>query len=325
MDQINLPEGDRIYDLYTGVYKPQVMRIALTLDIFSPMKAGPATADKIAHGCHCEKTGMLHLLDYLSSINVLLKHADNYSLSPEAATFLVRGEKSYAGDLIIDFINPAPWDSVMQSVQTGEPRNVDKEIHFAEDAWIESFRSNRIKSSRDMWATVNINPAESLRYQMLDVACGCAIKSLVLVKQSPGIFLTCLDTDLVLESARNLAARWGVLSQVRFTPDNLLTADIGIDVYDCCLLGQITHYLTRFQNKDLFMRIFNALREGGSLVLDVPMSSDRLDESSSFLSLLLWANSGGCTYEFEEYRCWLLEAGFTIVKQHSDRLLSAVR
>jgi 3-hydroxy-5-methyl-1-naphthoate 3-O-methyltransferase len=325
MDQIKLPEGDRIYDLYTGVYKPQVIRIALTLDIFSPLKAGPATADSIARACHCEKKGIHHLLDYLSSINLLLKDGEEYSLTAEAATFLVRGEKSYTGDLIIDFISPAPWDSVMESIHTGEPRNVDKEVHFAQDAWIESFRSNRIQTSLDMWSEVKIIPEGTMRVHLLDIACGCAIKSMVLVKQSPGVVLTCLDTALVLESARDLATRWGILPRVRFIPDNLLTADIGINLYDCCLLGQITHYLTQHQNKDLFKRIYEALREGGVLVLDVPMSSDRLDESSSFLSLLLWANSGGCAYRFEDYRSWLMEAGFIKIKQHSERLLSALR
>jgi len=140
-------------------------------------------------------------------------------------------------------------------------------------------------------------------------------------KKSPGVFLTCLDTPLVLESARNLASRWGILPQVRFIPDDLLTADFGLDLFNCCLLGQVTHYLTQRQNKELFRRIFKALREGGILVLDVPMSTGRLDESSSFVSLFLWANSGGYAYRFEEYHSWLLEAGFTGVRQYSERLL----
>jgi hypothetical protein len=212
--QKRLPEGDRIYDLYTGVYKPHIIRLALTLDIFTPLKAGPAGADTIAQACHCEERGIRHLLDYLTSINVLVKDGAAYALSVEAVTFLVRGEKAYAGDLIMDFISSAPWDSMQESIRTGRPRNIDREIHFAQDAWIESFRSNRIQSSLDMWSAVGIIPEKSLRLQLLDIACGCAIKSMVLVKQSPEVFLTCLDTALVLEAARDLAVCWGVLSQI---------------------------------------------------------------------------------------------------------------
>jgi hypothetical protein len=39
--------------------------------------------------------------------------------------------------------------------------------------------------------------------------------------------------------------------------------------------------------------------------------------------LLLWANSGGRAYSFEEYRSWLSNTGFGQVDQLSERLLAA--
>jgi hypothetical protein len=62
-------------------------------------------------------------LYYLTSLNVLARQDDEYSLSPEAATSLVRGKKSYIGDLIIDFTGPVPWDSIRESIRSGSPRN----------------------------------------------------------------------------------------------------------------------------------------------------------------------------------------------------------
>jgi SAM-dependent methyltransferase len=324
MEQNNFPEGDRIYDLYTGVYKPQIIRIALELDVFTPLNAGPAKAEFVAQICKCEVVGIRHLLDYLASLTVLEKKDDKYSLSCEAATFLVRGKKAYTGDLIMNFVGPAPWESIQESVQSGHPQNIDLEIHFAQDAWIESYRAVRIPSGLAMWTKAGIIPEPSLRVQLLDLACGCAIKSMVLAQRSPNVKITCLDTALVLEVARDLAERWGVLSQVYFLPDNLLTADLGEAKYDVCLLGQITHYLTNQQNSDLFNHINKALIPGGKLVLDVPMETTQLDESSSFLSLLLWANSGGRAYTFDEYCSWLMEAGFNSIHPLTERLLLAV-
>jgi len=325
MNQNIIPDGDRIYDLYTGVYKPQIIRIALELDIFTPLKAHSAKAGAIAQACQCEATGIYHLLNYLTSIHVLIMDGDEYSLSPEAATFLVRGEKTYTGNLIMDFIGPSPWESLRESIRTGQTRKIDLEIHFTQDAWIESYREARVASSLEMWTKAGVPIGPSLHLSLLDIACGCAIKSLVLAKESPYVELTCLDTAQVLGVARDLAQRWGVLSQVRFRVDDLLTANLGESKYDACLLGQITHYLTGQQNRDLYHRIYQALAAGGKLVLDVPMRPAQPDESSSFLSLILWANSGGRAYPFEEYRTWLLEAGFTRVFQFSERLLTAVR
>ncbi len=324
MNAFKLPEGDRIYDLFTGVYKPQVIRVALALDIFSLIEAGRSKAEEIAQACKCNVEGIHRLLDYLASLQVLAKQGDDYALTPDAAAFLVRGKKSYAGDLIMDFTGPAPWESLIETIRSGQARKIDLDIHFAQDAWIESYRSVRIPSSLDMWAKIGIIPAEDLHLKLLDIACGCAIKSLVLAQKSHGVKLTCLDTPLVLEPARDLARRWDVLPQVRFVADDLLTAELGEGVYDACLLGQITHYLTREQNISLFSRIHRALVPGGKLVLDVPMEAEQLDEGSSFLSLLLWANSGGRAYSYEKYRSLILDAGFRSVVQHSERLLSAM-
>ena len=176
-----------------------------------------------------------------------------------------------------------------------------------------------------MWTKAGITPERFSRLRILDLACGCAIKSMVLVRESVNVELTCLDSPMVLQVAQDLAERWGISSQVRFMPDNLLSADLGEALYDACLVGQITHYLTEQQNNDLYKRIYRALIPKGVLLVDVPMATAQLNEGSSFLSLLLWANSGGRAYTFEEYHSWLLASGFVTIHQLSERLLSAVR
>jgi SAM-dependent methyltransferase len=325
MAQTDVPEGDHIYDLYTGAYKPHIIRAALELDVFSPLATGPASAQAVAQACQCDPEGIHRLLDYLAGLKVLAKRAEEYSLSPDADSFLVRGQKAYAGDIIMHFAGSVPWDGMLASIRDGQPRVMDHEIHFAQDAWIESYRAARIPSSLEMWSKAGIVVDETTHLRILDVACGCAIKSLVLAQRSPCVQVSCLDQPLVLETARDLAERLGLLSQVKLMPDNLLTADLGQALYDACLVGQVTHYLTEKQNRDLFSRTYQALVPGGKLVLDVPMGTEQPDETGSFLSLVLWANSGGRAYTFEEYREWLLDAGFVQVSQLSPRALLALR
>jgi hypothetical protein len=85
-----------VYDLFWGIFKPRLFRLALQLDLFTPLAAGEATAEQVAQSCHCHSAGIKHLLDYLCSLHVLERHEDLYALTPRAATFLDRGGQAYA-------------------------------------------------------------------------------------------------------------------------------------------------------------------------------------------------------------------------------------
>jgi cyclopropane fatty-acyl-phospholipid synthase-like methyltransferase len=161
--------------------------------------------------------------------------------------------------------------------------------------------------------------------RILDIACGCAIKSLALAQASPNVRVTCLDSADVLAVARDLAKRMGVEPQVVFRPADLLDADLGEDRFDAALCGQITHYLTPEQNAGLFRRIYSALSLNGVLVLDCPMAKNEPAETASLLTLMLWANSDGAAHSFETYRGWLGDAGFRQTRQLSERWLVAVK
>ncbi len=312
-----------VYDLYTGVFRPQIIRLALQVDVFTPLADGPADAATVARACGCSPAGVAHLLDVLASAQVLTRQEGCYALTPSAATFLVRGRPAYAGDLILAWTGPSIWESVQRAVHTGRPAPLEE--YHEQDAWLESYSEGRIAYSREMWQAAGIRPQPDTPRRLLDIACGCAVKSLALAQQDPALRVTCVDTPRVLPVARDLAGRMGVLGQATFVEADLLTADFGTEHYDLCLLGQITHYLTPAQNQDLFRRVHAALRPGGTLVLDVPMTGEQASGWTQMVSLLLWANGGGGTHSFEKYCAWLEVAGFGQVRSLSERWLAAVK
>lgn len=315
----NLPNPDLIYDLFGGIFKPQFIRIALQLDVFTPLAEHPSTAEQIAQACGCDSTGIKFLLDNLCAAQLLTLEDNRYSLTLDAATFLVRGRKAYAGDMILDYTDPVLYASIAQSIRSGQPKWLNE--NFVQDAWLESYSQTRVPKSLEMWRAAGIPTDKPLH--LLDLACGCAIKSFALAQASPRVRVTCLDSADVLDVARDLAARMGLTSRVTFLPADILTADLGASLFDLALVGQITHYLTPDQNRALFRRIHSALTDGGSLVIDCPMSQETPPESFAFLSLFLWANSGGAAHSFETYRGWLDETGFQTVVQLSERWLAA--
>ncbi len=309
-----------IYDLFGGIFKPQFIRIALLLDVFTPL-AHPSTAEQIAQACHSDSTGIKILLDYLSAVGLLERDNDRYSLTLTAETFLARGRKAYAGDMILDYTDPKMYDSILESIRTGQPRSLNE--NFVQDAWLESYSQTRIPKSLEMWKAAGVEISDDKPLRLLDLASGCAIKSFALAQASPNVHVTCLDSADVLDVARDLATRMGLASRVTFLPADLFTADLGASLFDLALIGQITHYLTPAQNRDLFQRIHSALMDGGTLVIDCPMSKETPTETSAFLTLFLWANSGGKAHSFETYRDWLKDAGFQSIAQLSERWLAA--
>jgi len=315
------PDSNLIYSLYEGSYKPQLIRAALLLDVFSPLAEGAQDAEAIARVLSCDLTGTSLLLDYLTALHLLDKQEKLYRLSPSAATFLVRGEKAYVGDLIMND-SAAVTDALCSALKSD--RTAPYDDHYDQDAWLESYQTSRLDFSRKLWEDVGIWPKAQKGLHLLDIACGCAIKSFVLAKESPNIYITCLDREKVLGVARDLAARWNLLPQVTFLPADLNTANLGKSQYDVCLMGQVTHHLTDAQNRDVFQRIHTALKPGGALVLDVPMGSGQADENTSFLSMALWAMFGGTAYTFADYCDWLKGAGFRDLKHLSERRLIAV-
>lgn len=138
-DSSSPPNSDPIYGLYEGGFLVQVTRLALLLDLFTPLSSGPASAESVALACGASVEGVRATLDYLSSMQVVEHHpmSQTYALTPTTAAFLVPGVKSYTGDWILATTDPATWDKMLQTIRSGKPGGYS--LPWAQDAWLESY------------------------------------------------------------------------------------------------------------------------------------------------------------------------------------------
>ncbi len=318
------PDPDLIYGLYADGFKGQIVRLALLVDVFTPLALGPADARTVAHACRCDESVIRVLLDYLSSLQLLHRRGDTYALTRTAATFLVRGQRTYAGGWVLAETDSKMWDAMLQTLRSGQ-HSYGIDFPWSQDAWLESFRLSRPTESLEMWRAAGIEPGKRTALRVLDLACGCAIKSLVLAQADPTAHITCIDSAEVLEVTRDLADRLHVLPQVTFMPGQLPELNLGEGCYDATLLSQITYSLTPSQNTEIFRRVYKALSPHGILLIDAIMTSNEPSESAALVSLLMHTISGGTTYSFAEYRKCLEEVGFRQVTQISEKWLSAAK
>ncbi|RME42462.1 MAG: methyltransferase domain-containing protein [Chloroflexi bacterium] len=320
-----VPNSDLVYNLYGGGFLGQFTRLALLLDVFTPLSAGPAGAESVAAACNADVTGIRALLDQLCSSEVLEYQPETcaYALTPSAAAFLVRGAKTYAGDWVLANTDPAMWDRMLDTIRSGEPAGYI--LPWAQDAWLESYSPSRAAYSLELWRTVGLETGTNRPLHLLDLACGCGIKTLALAQAHENVHVTCVDSPDVLEVARDLARRLGVEARTAFLPGDILADDFGTERFDAALLGLITYILTPEQNASVFRRAYRALRPGGRLVIDAIMASDRPSEWASRATLLMSTWNGGAAHSFADYRGWLEQAGFRVIVQHNRQWLSAVK
>jgi len=316
-----LPDAELFYGLYDGVFKPQLIRIAIVLGMFAPLSREPLDANELANASGFPVEGIQRLADYLVAAGLLAKSGLRYSLTPTAEKFLVPTSEAYAGDLILGFTGKRFWDSVISSLRSGKPAALLE--RFDQDAWVESYRESRVASSLGMWQAAGIPAPGQFQVRILDLACGCGIKSFILAQTHASVRVTCVDLPTVLEVAQDLAKRMGLEDHVTLIPGDLLSIRLGEGAYEACLAGQITHYLTEDQNQDLYRRVNSALVGGGKFVIDVPMAAEEITEGAAFLSLVLWANSGGTAYAYETYDRLLRASGFRRVERTGERWIVA--
>jgi SAM-dependent methyltransferase len=319
------PNSDPIYGLYDGSFLGQFTRLALLLDVFTPLTSGPATAEKVAASCKASAVGIRPLLDYLSSMKVLEYQTQKgtYALTRTARAFLVRDEKTYAGDWVLANTDPILWDKMLETLRTG--KSTGYTLPWAQDAWLESYSPSRVKYSIELWRTVGIELSHGQPFRMLDLACGCGIKTLAFAQANKPVQVTCVDSESVLEVARDLAMRFDIAEQATFMPADILSDEFGTERFNAALLGLITYILTPKQNINVFHRAFRALQPGGRLVIDAIMSTDRPAEWASRATMLMNTWNGGAAHSFLDYQAWLTEVGFSKVVQHNELLLSAVK
>lgn len=315
------PDPELIRSMYERGLRPQVLRMALLLDVFFPLAEGPADAAKVARACSSDPMATGLLLDALHTFGLLTKEDGRYGLTPTALTFLVPGRPAYAGDWILEQTNPELFADMLQSIRSGNP--FQRDVPWEQLAWLESYDLARLPVTLEMWAATEILSEQAQNLRILDLGCGCGIGSFVLLQAQPRARVTCVDTEEVLPVAGDLARRMDVLDRAVFAAGDLHSTELGQSCADVVLLGNITNFFTPGQNLELLQRIHQALAPNGLVVVNVTMLGNELNSHLGLYALINWAFAGTNLYHYETYKEWLKQAGFSRVRQLSKLWLSA--
>lgn len=288
-----------------------ILSAAVQHHLFDALERGPRSLAEISDETGASRRGLRALLNALVALQVLGKESDGrYALTPESATFLVRGKPGYLGGFLRhgDTLIPK-WQHLAEIVKSGKPAVMVNE----EGAGTEFFES----FVEDLFA-VGYPAAQALaaalpeKRRVLDLAAGSGVWSIPFAQQSKEARVTAVDWPGVLRTTRKVTERLGVADQYEYRPGDLSSADFGSG-YDMAVLGQILHSEGAEGSRALLGKTFRALAPGGTIAIAEFLADE--DRSGPPMAMLFAVNmlvntEEGDAFTVAEISSWLAEAGF---------------
>ena len=328
MEALEIPKSEIIDQAIEWIYSIGALRAALDLQLWEKVALGEDTAEEMAAREGWNAAGTRALLDVICALKLLNKDGDRYSLAAESAYYLLPGKSTYKGNLLQGEFN---WESngkLAQAIRSGKrPIHYDATKANLVSLWIADFSRRWVypelyfEKDEILWQSLEIQARDGLR--ALDLACGPAPITLALARQHPGVRLTWLDWEGVLQTALKVALGLGIAEQVSLLPGDLWVVDLGDNAFDVAYLGDVTHFFSPGQNTDLFRKVCAALAPGGNIVVNSCVRRE-----SEWANAALWlyaATASGGAYDFAEYKSMLEGAGFTNVEDINQGPIKAIK
>ncbi|OGN96797.1 MAG: hypothetical protein A2Z77_00115 [Chloroflexi bacterium RBG_13_51_36] len=307
------PAAEILWQLNAHMHQVAILRAALELEVWAKVAAGEDSVEQLSATEHWDPLGTRMLLDDLCSLKLLAREGDEYRLVPEAEHYLLPDKPTYMGKFLL---SDSSWEGnnhLAEAIRTGNhPIGYSATATEAIDIWIGMYSRNwaapetYLKKCDAMWHALGIHGRDGLR--ILDLACGPAPKSLALALANAGVRVTLIDWERILQVARKVTVDLGVDNQMTSLSGDLASVAYGRSQYDVAFLGDVTHFLSPEQNIRIFRKAYDALVDGGTLVVNA-VRGEYLDPTEH--GLWFYAISAGAAYNFQEYKDMLERARFT--------------
>jgi len=299
---------DDIIELVRGFMPSRAVLTAVELDVFTAIGGG-ATAQQVASKIQCAVRATEMLLNALVSLKLLQKENGIYRNAPVAARFFVDGTPDSTRLGQLHMVNMwKRWSTLTEAMRAGTsvaPHSENDGIQ----PFIAAMDVNARGRARAIAETVGIDGAR----RMLDLGGGSGAISIAFAKAAPGLECEIVDLTEVLPITKEHIRKAGLADRIHTRAGDMLTVPLEPGKYDLVLLSAICHMFSPDENRRLLGRAYQALADGGRLVIsDFVLDADKTAPrfGALFALNMLVATQAGSSYSEPEYSDWLKEAGF---------------
>ena len=316
----NRPSPEKIMKLGMAFWGAKTLLSAVELGLFSELaKAGPLDAETLRQRLGIQPRGARDLFDALVAQGMLERTDGRYANTPETDTFLDRTKPSYMGG-ILEMANTTlwtNWSSLTDSLRTGNPQSEAKdgkdffEVLYADKEKTKQFAKGMAGASNYIGQVLADKfPWKDYRH-VIDVGCSGGTASIQIALANEHITGGGFDLPPLKPIFDERVAEFGLSDRLSFTSGNFFVDPL--PRADVLVMGQLLHGFDTDQRTLLLQKAYDALNDGGALVVyDSIIDDERRENVYGLLMSLtmLIQTPGGFECTGAEYRDWMQKAGF---------------
>jgi SAM-dependent methyltransferase len=290
--------------------RSRVLLTAYELGVFTVLNDEWRTSAEVADALETDARATDRLMNALVAVGLLEKREGQFTNSPAAAAFLVKGRPAYLAGLGHTAHLWQTWSGLTDAVRRGTG-TVGDEVNERGEQWLRAFIAAMHWRAREMADPIVGMLDLAGVSRVLDVGGGSGAFSMAFVRAGGGIHAVVYDLPNVLPLTRTYVEWAGCAAHVSTVAGDYRRDDLP-GGFDLVFLSAIVHANSFDENRRLVRQCAAALNPGGQVVvLDQIMSEDRTAPlpGAMFALNMLVGTGGGDTYTEKEVGAWLEAAG----------------
>ena len=311
---------DNILQLGFAFWGSKTLLSAVELGVFSELAEQPLTADQLRERLQLHPRSARDFFDALVALGMLQRDGDLYRNTPETDQFLVRGKLSYIGG-ILEMSNERLypfWGSLTEGLKTGLPQN---EVKTGGAGLFETLYRDPDRLRLFLAGMTGLSMGASLaiaqkfpweKYQtVVDVGGAQGGLLVQLCLAHPHLRGTNFDLDVVGPIFEEYVAANGLSERLKFQPGDFFNEPL--PAADVITMGHILHDWDLEQKRMLLDKAYQALPEGGALIVFEALIDDERRQNAFGLIMslnMLIETPGGFDYTGQDCTAWMKDAGF---------------
>jgi precorrin-6B methylase 2 len=295
---------------------------AVELGLFTELASGPADAATLERKLALHPRSSRDFFDALVSIGMLKRNGTMYENTPEGAEFLDRNKPTYIGGFLdmASFRLYPFWGSLTEALRTGEPQNEMKTGGGGGDLFDAIYSDpERLRLFAQAMTGVSMGAARAIaekfpwdRYKtFIDVGCAQGCVPVQVALRHAHIRGGGFDLPALQPVFEEYAAVQGVADRMKFTAGDFFAGPM--PKADVLAMGRILHDWNLDEKKALLRKAWDALPDGGALIVYESLIDD--ERKTNAFGLLMSLNMlietrGGFDFTGADCMGWMKEVGF---------------